>query len=131
MSDSHVIRLDAGWEWTAKDVGRPHVSPRRIHLPCTVQELGDQPGLLRRHFGRPIHPDPDSSLILQLQEISGLVRVSLNQLPIAVIAPDEAAIDLPISGKLERRNLLEFEVDPGLVPPGRPWGIVRLVFSRS
>lgn len=125
----HPIRLRGPWE--VHSLGdRP---PFRIRLPVDSLPGSTDFRVLVRHFGRPARLAAEDPVRLRLEQVPGVVLVSLNGEELGRREADESGpIELPVNRPLQSRNVLELTVAPGpdrTAGNGQPWGSVVLVFG--
>jgi hypothetical protein len=129
----HRIRLRGGW--TCRAAGSPECEDRRLVLP--VRWSCDLPRrlVLTRRFGRPPLDQDRLVILLQMDQVEGILSLVLNGRPIALTggAPCRYEIELP---DLAERNVLALEVE---VPEAEPipaeqrkeWGVIALAIRSN
>lgn len=129
----HRIRLRGGWECRA--AGSPEIDAKRLSLP--VRWAHDEPRrlILTRRFGRPALDPLRQVLLLQMDQVQGILSLLLNGQRVALTSAEftNYEIELP---NLPERNLLTVELDAsacGSRPGGadREWGMISLVIRTS
>jgi hypothetical protein len=126
--NEHRIRLRGGWEW------RPAVSSgseqTRLTLPVRWGLRDPRRVILTRRFGRP-RLEPGSRVLLQMDQVEGVVGLSLNGDSIFPVLPEitRYEIELPV---LAERNVLVLEIEvpePAgeITGAGAEWGLIALV----
>lgn len=120
----HPIRLRAAWE--RRDPARPDAPPDRVDLPLAVADIPRVPFRLERRFGLP-RLGPGETILLVLEDVPGLVAVTLNGQPLARPGPGTSALHLDPGPALQPRNVLVLDVDPSSwhAPPAA-WGRIAL-----
>lgn len=129
----HLIRLRGPWEvYFLANSPRP---PTRLSLPVPVLPASEDSRLLLRHFGRPVQWNQDIPTVLRLDQVPGVVVVSLNGETVAEHpATESGPLEFPVARLLRPRNVLELTVAPGPDRTGErglPWGSVSLIFGRD
>jgi hypothetical protein len=122
----HPIRLRGGWEAFAVAGG----SAQRVTLPLAAFPEGSDRLRLVRPFQSPPLDPARESLWLRLDNVPGLVAVTLNGRPLGR-PPFDPPLNLPLGQGLPARNRLVLEVESGQADPGSPWGDVALLIVRD
>ena len=94
----HRIRLRGGWllrETTPRDA-----TPRRITLPLAGFDANAGKIILFRSFQRPPLDPGRESLWLRLDDVPGLLSVSLNNRRIALVSPGVSNVLVPLGDDL-------------------------------
>jgi hypothetical protein len=113
----HQIRLRGPWECEplTQQVGEsPVPPPRRVTMPCRLEDLGDFSGRVRfrRAFGYPGRIDADERVWLTLDGIEVSAEVSLNGQLLGQC--DRGSFEFDVTALLKERNRLDivFEALP-------------------
>jgi hypothetical protein len=125
----HRIRLRGGWACRA--AGSPECENRRLDLP--VRWSADEPRrlVLTRRFGRPPLDQGRQILLLQMDQVEGILALALNGQPIAPVAAATCRYEIEVPD-LAERNVLVLEIElpePGPEPERHreEWGVIALV----
>jgi hypothetical protein len=126
----HLIRLRAAWDRRDPADVEADAAPARVDLPLD-RPIAGAPFRLERRFGRP-RLGPRESIRLRLEDVPGLVAVTLNDRVLARPGPGTTDLTLDPGPALQARNLLILDVDPGLwdAPP-ESWGTIALEVGNS
>jgi hypothetical protein len=125
----HLIRLRAGWGCRA--AGLPESQGRRLALPVCWGQESPRRVILTRRFGRPPVATAGQALLLRMEQVEGLLSLSLNGRPIALGPALSAGHEIEL-GELSNRNVLVLEVETPAFEAGpggsrREWGNIALV----
>jgi hypothetical protein len=126
----HTIRLRGGW--TCHAAGTALESPeRRLTLPVRWGPDDTEPLILTRRFSRPrLLPDREA-LVLRMDQVGGILSLSLNGQSIAPISPTTCRYEIELGGLLERNELVlhvetrSRECEPAGI--SAEWGVISLV----
>jgi hypothetical protein len=103
----HRIRLRGGWE------SRPAISSeselKRLTLPVRWGLRDPRRMILTRRFGRP-RLEPGSRVLLQMEQVEGVVGLSLNGESIFPVLPETTRYEIELPA-LAERNVLVLEID--------------------
>jgi hypothetical protein len=105
--NEHRIRLRGGWEW------RPVISAesdqKRLTLPVRWGLRDQRRMILTRRFGRP-PLEPGSRVLLQMDQVEGVVSLSLNGESIFPVLPQTTRYEIELPA-LADRNVLVLEIE--------------------
>jgi hypothetical protein len=128
----HRIRLRGPWECeplAAASANQPLPPPLRMMLPCRWGDggLGDFAGRVRfrRRFGRPRQLDVDEHVWLTLGGVEGMVALWLNGEPLSARLERPGLLEFEVTSLLQERNELTIEVE-AVGGEGGLWGEVAL-----
>jgi hypothetical protein len=125
----HRIRLRGGWGCRA--AGSPESEERWLNLPVRWGPEYGRRLILTRRFGRPPLGRASQVLLLQMDQVEGILSLTLNGQPISGVSPETSRYQVPLEG-LSERNVLVVEVETpklGANPGGGSgeWGMIALV----
>ena len=125
----HRIRIRGPWDRSTIG-GDGAGPPGRVSLPCPGPgELSGRFRLIRR-FGRPPHDPARESLRLDLADVPGLLRVTLNGVDRPLAPAGGPPWSIPIDEPLPDRNVLALDVDfAGVEGFAAPWGSISLAIG--
>lgn len=126
MPSEHLIRLRGAWEFETNLGGEPIT--RRVDLPTVWPADVRSPFCLGRRFGAPRLDPARDEIFLRLEDVAGLRKAWLNDIPLDLSPATAGRISIAIGTGLNPRNLLVLEVDPSDwdQEPGGRWGTIAL-----